>query len=516
MQPRRKRAAPMPRAFSRLLVAWFVSVTGDGMRFAALPLLALTLSPSPAAVAAVAAATTLPWLLIALPAGALVDRLDPAAVIAFANAGRALATALLVVAVLTGQAPIALLCAVGFTLTAGETFADSAGQSLLVRIVPPQQLETANARFVSSENIGLDLIGPLAAGALFVLAHWLPFAIAAGIFLATAGWVLGLRGDRAADIRTNLAVDGAATAEVTADGAASTDTALPEPTFDGRSASAGSPRSEFGDTPTGPRPAGAQSARRESVRVGSELVDSASAEPPTAGAGAGQHLSVWAGFRVIFFDSALRALVITVAIMSAAIAAAEGVLVVYSASALHLSQALYPTLLACYSVGLLLAAGAVARWGTGMPAGAMMTAAVAVIGVTLLVMGLFPHPVVAWCSFLAMGAAGGVWNVLSASRRQRRTPPSMIARVSSTFRAIAWGALPLGSAIGGLIGQARSVPTVFVVSGLVVLTLAAVAGRYLIRGADGDPTVPRQGRHRRSTPPAPPNRFDVVSTPGAL
>ena len=114
----------------------------------------------------------------------------------------------------------------------------------------------------------------------------------------------------------------------------------------------------------------------------------------------------------------------------------------------------------------------------------MMVAAVAVIGATLLLMGAFPHPVVAWCSFLVMGAAGGVWNVLSASRRQRRTPPSMIARVSSTFRAIAWGALPLGTALGGLIGQTRNVPTVFITAGLLVLALAVVAGRFLIAGSD--------------------------------
>lgn len=81
----------MPPLFNRLLAAWFVSVTGDGMRFAALPLLALTLSPTLAPVSAVAAATALPWLLIALAAGAVVDRFDPAAVIAAATAARALA-----------------------------------------------------------------------------------------------------------------------------------------------------------------------------------------------------------------------------------------------------------------------------------------------------------------------------------------------------------------------------------------------------------------------------------------
>lgn len=450
MQRRSVRSAPLPVAFNRLLVAWFASVTGDGMRFAALPLLALSLSPSPAAVSIVAAATTLPWLLIALPAGALVDRLDPAAVIAWANTGRAVATALLVVAVVAGWADIPLLCGVGFVLTAGETFADSAGQSLLVRLVPPDRLEAANARFVGSENIGLDLIGPLAAGALFAVAHWLPFAVAAAIFLATAAAVLALRGHRAA-------AGGAVASGV--DGAAS---------GSGRPGSATVPFQGLG-------PDGAGGAVAE----------------PMEAAGP-QRLSVRAGFRVIFGDRQLRVLVITVAIMSAAIAAAEGVLVVYSTSALRLPEALYPTLLACYSVGLVVAAAAMSRWGSGLRAGLMMVAAIAVIGASLLVMGAFPHPVVAWFSFLTMGAAGGVWNVLSASRRQRRTPPSMVARVSSTFRAISWGALPLGTALGGLLGETRTVPTVFVVAGLVVLALALVAGRFLVV-TDGRPSSPLPG-----------------------
>lgn len=446
----------MPSGFNRLLVAWFASVTGDGMRFAALPLLALTLSPSPAAVSAVAAATTLPWLLVALPAGALVDRLDPAAVIAWVNAGRALVAALLVVAVVSHREGIPLLCVVGFLLTTGETFADSAGQSLLVRLVPPDRLETANARFVGSENVGLDLIGPLAAGGLFVLAHWLPFAIAAGIFLLTSPAVLTIRGQRAGDAAGSAGVNGVDTAGSTVDGPGPAVPAIDAAGADRR------PSSAAGADPRPPDASGPEPA------------------PPP------RRLSMRSGLRVIFTDPQLRVLVVTVAIMAGAIAAAEGVLVVYSASTLRLPTALYPTLLACYSVGLVLAAAAVSRWGAGVRPGTLMVGAVAVIGGTLLTMGIFPHPLVAWWSFLLMGAAGGVWNVLSASRRQRRTPPSMVARVSSTFRAIAWGALPLGTALGGAIGEAWSVPTVFVVSGLVVLVLAAVAGRFLIAGPERD------------------------------
>ena len=78
-------AAGLPSSFRRLLVAWAGSLTGDGLRVVALPLLAVSVNPSAAAVAAVAVASTLPWLLVAIPAGALVDRLDPAKVMATAH-----------------------------------------------------------------------------------------------------------------------------------------------------------------------------------------------------------------------------------------------------------------------------------------------------------------------------------------------------------------------------------------------------------------------------------------------
>ncbi len=397
----------LPAEFYRLLIAWSSSLIADGMRFAAVPLLALATHPSAAAVSAVATAMSLPWLLVALPAGALVDRVDPAKVIIAANLGRAVVAGVLVYSILTGRVDIPLLCAVGFALTAAETFADSAAQSLLVQIVPSPQLERANARFVGSENIGLDLIGPLTAGALFALVSWLPFALAGVIFVAAAGVMTTLTGR-------------------------------------------GGDRSGT----TGETPAAGATANRPSARE---------------------------AFRVILADPDLRTLVMTVAVLAGSIAAAEGVLVIYSASSLHLPEALYPTLLACYSVGLLAAVAVVSRWGGRVRQELLMMGAVAAIGMTLLAMGLFPHPVVAWCCFAVMGAGGGTWNVLSATRRQRRTPRHVVARVSSAFRAIGWGALPLGTALGGWAGQRWGVPTVFVLAGVVVLALGLGVAPFFVR-----------------------------------
>ena len=51
----------------------------------------------------------------------------------------------------------------------------------------------------------------------------------------------------------------------------------------------------------------------------------------------------------------------------------------------------------------------------------------------------------------AFGFAGIIWNTVSVSHRQRKIPDVMLARVNSFFRMPAWGLLPVGLILSGLI-----------------------------------------------------------------
>ncbi|GAA3658104.1 putative MFS family arabinose efflux permease [Lentzea atacamensis] len=174
------------RGFRALTGAWAVSLVGDGVRIVALPLFTAASTRSPLAVSAVAVATTLPWLLIALPAGVLVDRWRPRTVVVVAHWLRAGVTGLLALAVHTGHATVLVLCATAFVLTSAETFADSASQVLLVELAGPDDLEAANGRFVAVETVGMDLAGPLAAAVLFWWAPAACFALDAASFVVAA------------------------------------------------------------------------------------------------------------------------------------------------------------------------------------------------------------------------------------------------------------------------------------------------------------------------------------------
>lgn len=439
--PAKALSTPLPAGFQRLLVGWAGSLSGDGLRVIALPLLAASVDQSAGAVAAVAVAATLPWLLVAIPAGALVDRLDPAKVMATAHVARAVATVALTALIVTGSVSIPLLALLGFVITSAETFADGSAQSLVVRLVPSGQLERANARFVTVETIALDMAGPLAAGVLFLLAPWLPFAVSALCFLLAAATV--------ATIRVPVAND---------DGRARPG---PEPSEDGSAPGTEAFHGTDGVNVTAV------------VAATGELAAQDTSQTATQGA----LFQIKQGLRRLVSDPVLRVLVLTVAIMVIANAATDAVLVLYGTQTLSMSEATYPLLLVAYSVGTLIAAALVGHSKSRLRGGPTMMVALFGISATMLALGLFPYVGVALTAYAVMGLAGGTWNVLSATRRQRRTPHTMIARVSSAFRVVAWGVIPVGAALGGVVGEHWGIPAVYVLAGGVIFVLGMIVVR---------------------------------------
>jgi MFS family permease len=166
------------------------------MYLAALPLLAATLTRDPLAVSVVTGAGWLPWLLFALPAGAVVDRLDRRRVMWAVDTGRALAVGALAAAVLAGWASIPLLAVAGFLVGAGQTLVENAAQAMVVAVVgrDPRRLERANGQLVASLTVGQQLAGPPAGSAAFALAAWLPFVADAVSFGAGACLVASIAG----------------------------------------------------------------------------------------------------------------------------------------------------------------------------------------------------------------------------------------------------------------------------------------------------------------------------------
>jgi MFS family permease len=184
--------------FWQLWSASSLSNLADGLVKVALPLVAVTLTDSPGLVAGVTLAVTLPWLLFALPAGALADRVDRRIAMVTANVVRATGVAVLAITVLLGleSSPAAIwaLYAAALLLGTAETIYDTCAQSILPQVVTRDQLPRANGRLLAAELTANEFVGPPLGGLLVAAGVAVAFATPAALWAAAVGALLLLRG----------------------------------------------------------------------------------------------------------------------------------------------------------------------------------------------------------------------------------------------------------------------------------------------------------------------------------
>ncbi len=185
-------AAVLPSPYRRVLGASTLSNLSDGIRLAAFPLLAVTLTSSPFQVGLVASAGLVPGPLFGLWAGWLSDRFDRRILAQRINTLRSLLLVGLAIFIMGGWATIPLLMAAAFVLGTSEVLADNSLSTLVPSLVPDSQLERANSRMVASEIMGNEFIGPALGAVLFSLGMAVPFISNAGLLAAAVLLLAGL------------------------------------------------------------------------------------------------------------------------------------------------------------------------------------------------------------------------------------------------------------------------------------------------------------------------------------
>lgn len=134
----------------------------------AMPLLVLALTDSPGQAGIVAAARSLPYLALGLPAGALVDRWDRRHVLIWCDLARALALGSVPLAWALGALTTAQLVVVPLVYGAAVSFSNIAQVAALPRLVAREQLAAAQASNTSSLGVAA-LIGPGIGGVIIGL-----------------------------------------------------------------------------------------------------------------------------------------------------------------------------------------------------------------------------------------------------------------------------------------------------------------------------------------------------------
>jgi len=158
--------APLAQAtFAVLWAATILGNVGSFMRDVASAWLATDLSSSPAAVATIQAAATLPVFLLAIPAGVLSDILDRRRFLIAIQVGLALVSGTLMMLAWRDALTIEILIGMAFLGGVGAALMGPTWQSIVPELVPQQELKHA----VALNSLGVNIaraIGPAAGGLL--------------------------------------------------------------------------------------------------------------------------------------------------------------------------------------------------------------------------------------------------------------------------------------------------------------------------------------------------------------
>jgi predicted MFS family arabinose efflux permease len=394
--------AALPSTFNRLAWSNLAAQSAEQIALAAAPIVAvLLLGVGEGETGLLQTALTLPFILFAIPAGLLADRISRRRLMAGAESLRAVALLAILMLIALHQLTLPLLALAGFIAVCGTVVYSVAAPALVPSLVSSQQLPAANARielartiaFASGPALGGFLVGWLGAAPAFAFAVVL--SVIAVVLLS------GLY-----------------------------------------------------------EPLRSQTPRRHPLHEIKE------------------------GAAFVLHHPLLRPVFATQFIFNTAWFLLLAIFVPYAVHRLNLSAAGVGVTMAMFGVGMVVGALSATRimqrlaFGTVIALGPVTGfVAAAVMALTTVI----PSAALAGVSFFLLGVGPILWVISTTTLRQSVTPPKLLGRVSA-INILSYGARPLGSALGALIGWLSGAEAclylataIFAVQALVILMSPAVS-----------------------------------------
>jgi MFS family permease len=157
------------------------------------------------------------------------------------------------------------------------------------------------------------------------------------------------------------------------------------------------------------------------------------------------------GVRWLWGHELLRPMAIVLGLMNAAAAATGAAFVLFAQEVLGLGPTLFAVVGMGGAVGGIVA-GAIAAWlSQRLGSGTCLAITLAGSALVSLVFAFTSHWPVVFVLMALSTLLGTLWNVITVSLRQTIIPEHLLGRVNSVYRFFAWGMIPIGAAVGGLL-----------------------------------------------------------------
>ena len=383
---------PLGANYYKLYFATALSNIGDGMSGIAYPWLATAITRNPVLVASVAAAQRLPWLVFTLPAGVITDRVDRKRAMVAMDSLRFLFTLLVAFAVLVEQD----------TLPAPDQVRDVVGTRAGLYVLLLLATLLLGCAEVLRDNCGQTLMPSIVTNDQLEKANGRMWAIenVANTFIGPPIGSLLLMSAFAMPFFIDAGSFFAAAALV----------ALIPGTFRAK------------------RPERAPDA------------------PP-----AHWRHEMAEGVRWLRHNRLLWAMAIILGLMNMANTLATAVFVLFSQDVLGVTPFTFTLMGFGFAIGGILG-GYLAPWmSKKFGSGTCLALCLASEAVTQFLVGVSSWWPLVGVVFAFGALLGSTWNVITVSLRQTIIPSHLLGRVNSVYRFFAWGMIPIGAMLGGLV-----------------------------------------------------------------
>ncbi|MEY3575087.1 MAG: hypothetical protein RLZZ88_230 [Actinomycetota bacterium] len=368
---------------------------------AAGPLLALTLTNDVRLISLVSFASMIPWLVLSLPLGVVIDRVERRRLLTLSTAARGALYGIVTLLIISEQLNIGLLIALVTLIAVFEVVFDMSAQAFLPSLVEPEHLERANGRLYATEVIANSFVGLPIGAVLFATAAFTPFGVQTIALVVAALLILGLR-----------------------------------------------PRTPF---------------------------------VPVAHERASLWVEMRTGLRWLAEHRLLRLLAVLLGLVNMAHMFAASVFAKFARDVLDIGPRGFGLLLAV-SAGGAIVGGLIGDRVAKMLGPAMaLVISYGMFAVLDLLPGIFPNVAVVVVSGTLMSVFGTTWNVITVSLRQRLIPPELFGRVNSVYRFLGTGSTSIGALIGGQLAYRYGLRATYLVSGVLLICVLAIATPALLR-----------------------------------
>lgn len=179
------------------------------------------------------------------------------------------------------------------------------------------------------------------------------------------------------------------------------------------------------------------------------------------------------GFAFLWHNRVLRSMAMMVAIFNLGSSAVWAVLVLFAVAPgpMGLDEVGFGVFLTAMALGGIAGTLVEERLERRLGRSNLLFGSVIVTGSTYLVPVVTAQPLIVAAALTAQSAAVMCWNIVTVSLRQRITPDGLLGRVNATYRLFAWGSMPVGAILGGVVAELAGLPWVFVFAAVAALSM---------------------------------------------